>query len=493
MAPLAAHAGWPDQGLNYSNPDINAVAPSMKREQVLDQTRHWFDAGHFKSLLSRRVAMPTASDQPGNQDVLRAYLSQEMTPDLQACGFECEVFDNPVAGAPPLLVARRIERQGLPCVLTYGHGDVINGQDSQWRSGLQPWHMTIEGDRWYGRGTADNKGQHTASLAALRQVIEARAGRLGYNVTVLLEMGEEAGSPGLHEFCEQQRDLLAADVLIACDGPRVHAQRPTVFLGSRGLVNFTLSLHSRERAYHSGNWGGVLTNPGIRMAHAVATLTDASGRIQVQGLLPPSVNADIRQTLAEVSVGGGDDDPATNPHWGEPGLSEAERLMAWNTIEVLAMGAGNPQRPVNAIPPSAVAYCQLRFVPGTAWEQLADIVRAHLDAHGFADIDVQVTASSPATRLDVQHPWVSWTLASIERSVGKPATLLPNLAGSLPNHVFADVLGLPTLWVPHSYPACSQHAPNEHLLASVAREGMAMMAGLYWDLAEPSSGAPWFG
>ena len=87
----------------------------MKRDQVLDRTRHWFDAGHYQSLLSRRVAMPTASDQPGNQDVLRAYLSQEMVPDLMACGFECQVFDNPVADAPPLMVARRIEGQGLPC------------------------------------------------------------------------------------------------------------------------------------------------------------------------------------------------------------------------------------------------------------------------------------------------------------------------------------------------------------------------------------------
>ena len=464
----------------------------MTREQVLDLARRWFDEGHYQAVLTRRVAMPTASDQPGNNSVLRAYLVDEMAPDLEACGFECQVFDNPVADAPPLMVARRVEAPGLPCVMTYGHGDVINGQDNQWRSGLQPWQMTVEGDRWYGRGTADNKGQHTASLSALQQVIQARGGRLGYNVTVLLEMGEEAGSPGLRAFCEEHRDLLAADLLIACDGPRVHAKRPTVFLGSRGLVNFTLSLQCRERAYHSGNWGGVLTNPGIRMAQALSCLTDAHGRMKVQGLLPPPVSPDIRQALADVSIGGGDDDPTTHPGWGEPGLSEAERLMAWNTIEVLAMGAGNPQRPVNAIPPSAAAHCQLRFVPGTRWESLAEIVRAHLATHGFDDIEVQVTAASPATRLDVKHPWVSWTLASIERSVGKPATLLPNLAGSLPNDVFADVLGLPTVWVPHSYPACSQHAPNEHLLASVAREGMTLMAGLYWDLGEPASGAPWF-
>ena len=75
-------------------------------------------------------------------------------------------------------------------------------------------------------------------------------------------------------------------------------------------------------------------------------------------------------------------------------------------------------------------------------------------------------------------------LASIARSTGKPPALLPNLGGTLPNDVFADVLGQPTLWVPHSYPACAQHAPNEHLLGSVARESLQLMAGLFWDLGD---------
>ncbi len=59
--------------------------------------------------------------------------------------------------------------------------------------------------------------------------------------------------------------------------------------------------------------------------------------------------------------------------------------------------------------------------------------------------------------------------------------------GSLPNDCFADVLDLPTIWVPHSYPACSQHAADEHLLVHVAREGLAIMTGLFWDLGEPGS------
>ena len=66
--------------------------------------------------------------------------------------------------------------------------------------------------------------------------------------------------------------------------------------------------------------------------------------------------------------------------------------------------------------------------------------------------------------------------------------MLPSLGGTLPNDIFADDLGLPTIWVPHSYTGCSQHAPNEHLLVPVAREALRLMAGLFWDLGE--AGAP---
>ena len=94
-----------------------------------------------------------------------------------------------------------------------------------------------------------------------------------------------------------------------------------------------------------------------------------------------------------------------------------------------------------------------------------------------------------ATRLLPDHEWVVWARQSIETTIDGELTVLPNLGGSLPNDVFADTLGLPTLWVPHSYPSCSQHAPNEHVLAPLMREGLEMMTGLFWDLGEGSTPA----
>jgi acetylornithine deacetylase/succinyl-diaminopimelate desuccinylase-like protein len=274
----------------------------------------------------------------------------------------------------------------------------------------------------------------------------------------------------------------------------VRRDRPTVFLGSRGVANFDLSLVLREGAHHSGNWGGLLRNPGTVLANAIACLVDGDGVIRAPALRPPPLPANVRAALAGLEFGGDPGDPAVDRDWGEPGLTPAERVIGWNTLEVLAMVTGNPQHPVNAIPPSAKATLHLRFVVGTeaarSPERLRAAVRAHLDAHGFGLVEVGEPVVMAATRLDPDDAWVRFALASIERSTGRAPVLLPNLGGSLPNDVFADLLGLPTVWVPHSYPACSQHAPDEHLLAPVAREALQIMAGLFWDLGEQAAALP---
>ncbi|MFP1927991.1 M20 family metallopeptidase [Lonsdalea quercina] len=457
----------------------------MTREDTIRAAEEYFHSGAFSETLARRVAYRTESQDEGTGAVLMAYLTEEMVPRLQTIGFDCRVVDNPIAGKSPFLLARRMEADAPLTVLTYGHGDVVRGYDDQWRSGLSPWRLVQDGNRWYGRGTADNKGQHTINLAALEQVLKGRDDRLGYNIKLILEMGEEAGSPGLNDVCAQYRDWLAADLFIASDGPRISAVRPTLFLGSRGVFNFELRLTPREGGHHSGNWGGLLSNPGIRLAHAIACLVDARGRILVPGLRPPAVSESLRRILADIELGGGPTDPEVDPEWGEPGLTSAEKVYGWNTLDVLAYVTGNPDKPAHAIPPSASAHCHMRYVVGSDVAHFAHHLRQHLDANGFEDVEiVNAVSCYQATRLDPNDLWVEWGAASIARTSGKAPAVLPNFGGGLPNACFSETLGLPTLWVPHSYPACSQHAPNEHILADMTLEALRIMTGLFWDLAE---------
>ncbi|HSV71332.1 MAG TPA: M20 family metallopeptidase [Methylibium sp.] len=463
----------------------------MSRALAVARAQRVIDSGAFAATLARRVRCATESENADQAaPALQAYLDDEIAPALAPLGFAVQRVANPVDARLPMLIAQRIESPALPTVLMYAHGDVVRGHAAQWRDGLAPWALTVEGDRWYGRGTADNKGQHSINLAALEQVIAARAGRLGFNVKLLVEMGEEAGSPGLREVCEQHREALRADLFLASDGPRVQAERPTLFLGSRGALNFELRLPLRERSYHSGNWGGLLANPAVVLANAVASLVDERGRIRVEALRPAAIPASVTRALEDIEVGGGEDDPRIDAHWGEPGLTPAQRVIGWNSLEVLAMSAGNPAQPVGAIPGRAQVWCQLRFVVGTRLDDIAPALRAHLDAAGFGQVELHFGASAEATRLDPDDAWVAWAMDSIARTTGRRPALLPNLGGSLPNDVFADILGLPTVWVPHSYPACSQHAPNEHVLAPLMREGLLMMAGVFYDLGEQAATLP---
>jgi acetylornithine deacetylase/succinyl-diaminopimelate desuccinylase-like protein len=314
-------------------------------------------------------------------------------------------------------------------------------------------------------------------------------GKLGFNLKVLIETGEEVGSPGLREFCLENKKQLKADVLIASDGPRLSPLLPTLFLGTRGALNMDLVVDLRAGGHHSGNWGGLLANPGIVLAQALASITGPKGEIKVPEWRPDSLTPAVRAVLDGLEVDGGEDAPEIDQDWGEPGLMPVERVFGWNSFEVLAFVCGNPDKPVNAIPPRASAHCQLRYVVGTDPADIVPALQRHLVKSGFRM--VKVTASRdgffPATRLDVEHPWVLWAAASLQRTSGRKPVILPNLGGSLPNDIFSDLLGLPTVWIPHSYASCSQHAPNEHMLAPVARDALRLMAGLMWDLGESQS------
>lgn len=454
----------------------------MDRRQLLLDT----DIDALQRTLARRVALPTESQNRERAPELRRYLDAELIPELRAMGFACELWDNPVEGAPPMLFAERIEAESLPTMLSYGHGDVVLGDESKWKKAASPWALEARDGRWYGRGVADNKGQHSLNLQALAQVLAARGGqRLGFNSKFLFEMGEEIGSPGLKAQCERHRSRLKADVLIASDGPRLSQQQPTLFLGSRGVMNFDMELALREGAHHSGNWGGLLANPGVLLAAAIHSIVDAHGVIRVEALRPPPLPAAVRAALASVEPGepGG---PAIDRDWGEPGLTPAERVFGWNSIEVLAFKCGNPDKPVNAIPPRAIAHMQIRFVVGRDPTGFLPALRAHLNAHGFERVQLRQAGAEimNATRLDPDSPWVRWAQASLRESTGVEPVLLPNLGGSLPNDCFAEVLGLPTIWVPHSVPTCSQHAPDEHLPVYTLAQGLKIMAGLFWDLGQ---------
>ena len=459
------------------------------REGAVARARAAFDSGAFRATLAGLVAIPSTSQEEAHRADLERYLGGPLKDWLLRLGFAVKIHPNPVAEMGPILVGIRVEGEGLPTVISYGHGDTVRGLAEQWSAGLEPWRLIERDGRWYGRGTADNKGQHALNLAALEAVLAERGGRLGFNLKLVIETAEERGSQGLRAFVAENRALLSADVLIGSDGPRVMPEVPTICTGTRGTFHFDLAVRLRQGGVHSGHWGGLMRDPVIILAHALAAIMDRNGRIRVPGWTPAGGMPEaIRRVLAGCPLGGGGDAATIDERWGEPGLTPAEKAYGWNSFIVLAMLSGKPDGPVNAVAPDAWAHCQIRYTVDTDPAAFAPALRRYLDASGFPEVSIERAGiRMPASRTDPDDPWVRFVSDSIARTLGRPAQVIPNSSGGLPGDVFVDELGVPLVWIPHSYTGCRQHGPDEHALPSTLREGIALMAGLWWDLGEGSA------
>ena len=200
------------------------------RADAIARVREHLHSGAFLAELGRRVAYRTESQNPGTGEALRAYLVEDLQPAFAELGFTTRLIESPTGKGPYLLADYR-EDASLPTVLTYGHGDVVDGMEGEWRDNLDPWQITTKGDRVYGRGTADNKGQHSINLAALRAVRETRGGKLGFNAKFIIETGEEIGSPDLRQVCE----VLARGV----EGRSVPGVRRAAAVSANGRPSFS--------------------------------------------------------------------------------------------------------------------------------------------------------------------------------------------------------------------------------------------------------------
>ncbi len=389
-----------------------------------------------------------------------------------------------------MFLATRIEDPALPTVLVYGHGDVVRGLAGQWTGGLDPWDVTVQGDKWFGRGTVDNKGQHLIAIEALRAVMAERGGRLGFNAKVVVETGEEQGSPGLRDLLRANTSRFGADVFIGLDGPRQTTFMPEMKLGARGGVAFDLVVRLRDHAHHSGHWGGVLKDPGFILAHALAGIVTPQGRILVDGWTPAAIPPAVQRAIGGLVFEDIPGLPEADADWGEPGLTKGEKIFGWTSVIVLAQVTGHPDAPTNAVQGEARARLQVRHTADVKGADIVPALRRHLAAHGHGDVQVEPVMERDmfgAARTDPDDPWVAMVAKSMARTAGRAPNIVPNSSGSNPSDMFLEELGLPVIWIPNSYAGCNQHGPDEHALAPLLREGLGLMAGIWWDIGEGSA------
>jgi acetylornithine deacetylase/succinyl-diaminopimelate desuccinylase-like protein len=365
----------------------------------------------------------------------------------------------------PLVLGHRAGPPGAPTVLVYGHYDVQPPDPlDAWAS--PPFEPEVRDGRLYGRGGADNKGQHLAQLLAVESLLATR-GELPCTVKVLLDGEEEIGSPHLAGFAAAERELLAADLVVWSDGPVDPGGGWRLVFGVRGIASFELRARGANRSLHSGNWGGVAPNPLWTLVHLLATMRDAQGRITVDGFgdevepLGPAERAALDRLPVNVEAVKADlglerlDAPV------ERGF--AERLAAWPTLTINGLHGGyGGQGTQTVLPAEAVAKCDVRLVHAQRAGDVYDKLDAHVRRHA-PGVELVRQGSMEPSRTPMDSPWTAPIRAAMAAAQGAEPLLVPVLGGSLPLHVFTGVLGLPTFGIPLGNPDQANHAPNENL------------------------------
>ncbi|MBF6466254.1 dipeptidase [Nocardia beijingensis] len=353
------------------------------------------------------------------------------------------------------VVASRPAPDGAPAVLLYCHYDVQPPLDeAAWRT--PPWELTERDGRWYGRGSADCKGNIVMHLTALR----ALGPDLPLGVTVVAEGSEEQSTGGLEQFVEAEPELLRADAIVVGDCGNFAAGVPTLTQTLRGGVNVVVTVETLAGPLHSGMFGGPAPDALAALIRLLASLRDERGNTTIDGLpndqVWPGVQYPSEQFHTDARVLGGvelvGDGTVADLLWARPALT------------VLGIDAPPVVGSAAAIPATVRARLNLRIPPGTDPEQAYRALVAHLEAHTpwRARLTVELEGTGAPFRSPTGGPARAAMEAALAASYGRPATT-QGQGGSIPLcNVFATTYpDAEIMLLGVEEPKSLIHAPNE--------------------------------
>jgi acetylornithine deacetylase/succinyl-diaminopimelate desuccinylase-like protein len=348
--------------------------------------------------------------------------------------------------------------------------------------------------RVYGRSASDDKSPIVALMVAL-DALRASGIEPNVNLKFIFEGDEEAGSPNLGALVQQHGDLLAADLVVAADGPADPSGLPTMYFGARGIVSLEVTLYGPLRPLHSGHYGNWAPNPAMRIAQLLATMKDPeSGRVTVDGFYDDVVPLSEFEMAAIAAAPNDDEEQAYAFAIAQPEADGARleliNLPSLNVRGLSSAWVGSDARTI--VPDFAVAAIDMRLVKNIDPSEQVKRVIAHIETQGYhvvwdePDADerrrysklafVRSSDGYPAFRTSMDIPVSRALIEAVEFNTGENAVKLPTLGGSIPLYWFTDVLGVPTVGIPIVNHDNNQHSPNENLRLGNLWSGIEILA-----------------
>jgi acetylornithine deacetylase/succinyl-diaminopimelate desuccinylase-like protein len=433
------------------------------------------NADTYLARLSRAVAQPSISSQ-GEGLIAMADMLSDL---LHTTGFQVERV--PTDGAPVILA--QMDGRSEETLLLYNHYDVqpVDPLD-EWTS--PPFEPVVREGKLYGRGTADNKGATIARLCAVESYCRVR-GEPPVNLVWVIEGEEEIGSRHLHQFVEAWQDTLAGAVGCVWEAGGKNAQeRYEIALGCKGLLYVELAAQGAARDLHSA-LAAIVPNPTWQLTWALESIKDRSGSIRI-----PGFHTDIRPPTPaqrEALVDWDFPEEETRTVYGIAAFRDGltgqelkERLIFGPTcnIDGFHAGYGGPGGKT-VLPNAAQAKIDFRLVPDQRPERILKLLRAHLDAQGFSDVEIVWSEGEAPASGDPRDPFVRIAVRAAEEVYGHWPATLPMMAGTGPVDLLCGQFGVPIITAGVGHADSRIHAPDENIRLDDLWEGIHYIAALF--------------
>jgi len=437
---------------------------------------------------------------------------------MDARGLKPRLLEATTPNVPPAVFGEWRTPNATRTIVLYAHYDGQPTDPRKW-TGTQPWEpalrsapfekggtilpMPAEGAsinpewRLYARSASDDKAGVMSILTAF-DALRAKNISPTVNLKFFFEGEEEAGSPHLVEILSKNKELLAADAWVICDGPVHQSGRKQVVFGVRGDTNVEVTVYGPKGPLHSGHYGNWAPNPAMLLARLLSSMKDETGRVRVKGwyddVVPlgeaerralaeaPAYDAELKKELG-----------INRPEGAGRSLLELINEPSLNVNGLTSAETGALSR--NVIPTTAVAALDLRLVLGTDHRRQVERLVAHVRAQGFYVTDREPTDEERlahalvakvrvapggynAERTPMDLPVSRAVVDAVQSTSEQKIVLMPTLGGSLPLSLIRETLGAPTITVPIANYDNNQHAENENIRLQNLWDGVETYAAL---------------
>lgn len=366
----------------------------------------------------------------------------------------------------PVVYAEKLIDPSLPTVLVYGHYDVQPAEPLDlWKS--KPFEPEVRDGKIFARGADDDKGQMFMHVKAFE--LMNQTGTLATNVKFMVEGEEEIGSPSLKKFCEENLDLLKADVILVSDTTMIADDIPSITVGLRGLSYLEVEVTGPNRDLHSGLYGGAVANPINILSEMISRLTDENNHITIPGFYDDVIvsSQEEREEMAKAPFDLEDYKASIDVKevFGEKGYTTIERTGIRPSLDVCGIWGGFTGEGAKTVLPSkAWAKISMRLVPNQDSLKVDKLFEDYFKSLAPESVKVKVESlhGGQGYVSPIDTPAYQAASKAMEETFGKKPVPTRS-GGSIPIiSTFEEVLGIKSILMGFGLESDAIHSPNEN-------------------------------